>query len=119
MMTDRETNRILVEKCMDFCCKKLCDSDCIPQKGVFPDYRVSFNFRGSNNEAGFLFEHQYGSIRRLRFIVTRRGSDLAAFYYMQKGTNRELTEYLSDKSRIDAFLDDFQHLSDLVDDKHS
>ena len=37
MMTDRETNRILVEKCMDFCCKKLCDSDCIPQKGVFPD----------------------------------------------------------------------------------
>ena len=51
-------------------------------------------------------------------MAVRPGSDLVVSNYMKKGTSQELIEYLSDKSNIKAFVEDFQHLSDSVDDKH-
>ena len=117
MMNNYETNCLLVERGMEHCCENLRGAR-IPEKGIFKPFRVCFNFRGSKNEAFFIIEYQSGNIRWLRFMAVRPGSDLVVSHYMKKGTNRELIEYLSDKSNIKAFVEDFQHLSDSVDDKH-
>jgi len=36
---------------------------------------------------------------------------------MKKGTNEELLTYLSDESNIPEFVNDFQYLSNSLDDK--
>ncbi len=115
-MTHREMNRKLVEKGMEVCSQMLREGKNIPFEGAFNGYHISFDLKGSKNTAMFFFEHDSGNIRRLRFTVYRPGRDLAVNYYMTKGTNEELAQYLSDKSRIDEFTDDFQKLSDSVDE---
>jgi len=117
MMSNYETNCWLVEKGMKYCCEHLHGSR-IPEKGIFTPFRIYFDFRGSKNEAFFIIEYQSGALRWLRFMAVRPGSDMVVSHYMKKGTNQELIEYLSDKSRIKEFVEDFQHLSDSVDDKH-
>lgn len=117
MMNNYKTNCLLVEKGMKICCENLRGA-LIPEKGIFSPFRACFDFRGSKNKAFFIIEHQSGNLRWLRFMAVRPGSDLVVSNYMKKGTSQELIEYLSDKSNIKAFVEDFQHLSDSVDDKH-
>lgn len=117
MMNNYEANCCLVEKGMKICCENL-RGTLIPEKGIFSPFRASFAFRGSKNKAFFIIEYESGDLRWLRFMAVRPGSDMVVSHYMKKGTNQELIEYLSDKSSIKAFVEDFQHLSDSVDDKH-
>ena len=117
MMNDHKTNCLLAERCMEICCENLRDAR-IPEKGIFSPFRICFDFRGSKNQAFFVIEHQSGSLRWLRFMAVRPGSDMVVSHYMKKGTNRELIGYLSDKSNIRTFVEDFRQLSDSVDDKH-
>ena len=117
MMNNYKANCCLVEKGMKICCENL-RGTLIPEKGIFSPFRASFDFRGSKNKAFFIIEYQSGNLRWLRFMAARPGSDMVVSHYMKKGTNQELIEYLSDKANIKAFVEDFQHLSDSVDDKH-
>jgi len=117
VLDNDKANHLLVERCMEYCCENLRGTQ-IPEKGIFSPFRVSFDFRGSKNKAFFVIEYQSGDLRWLRFMAVRPGSDLVVSHYMKQGTNQELIAYLSDKSNIKGFVEDFQHLSDSVDDKH-
>lgn len=77
-----------------------------------------FEYLHGFNKAVFIIEYENDDLRWLRFMVARPGSDMVVSHYMEKGTNQQLIGYLSDKSKIKGFVEDFQHLSDSVDDKH-
>lgn len=117
MKSSYQDNCTLVKKGMDFCCEKLRDHATIPAVGPFSAMRVHFSFRGSKNEAYFQIEHQSGNIRWLRFMAMRPGYDMVVSHYMKKGTNEELITYLSDESNVPEFANDFQGLSNSLDDK--
>jgi len=117
VLDNDKANHLLVERCMEYCCENLRGTQ-IPEKGIFSPFTVSFDFRGSKNKAVFIIEYENDDLRWLRFMVARPGSDMVVSHYMEKGTNQQLIGYLSDKSKIKGFVDDFQHLSDSVDDKH-
>jgi len=112
-----QENLDFVKKGIRVCCEKLRDPEVTPVSGTFPAYRIHFGFRGTKNIAAFRVEPAGGSLRRLQLTVFRNGTDLAVSYYMEKGTNEALLNYLDHGDRVSEFLRAFQELSDSVDEK--
>ena len=116
-MTDEEANLVLVEKSAACCLEKLADPGAIPEEGSFRPYRVTFRYRGSENEVMFRFEHQGGALRRLSLAAVRPGRDVMVSHYIMRGSNGEIAACLADKSRIPEWVESFRSLSASIDDK--
>lgn len=91
----------------------------IPQSGDFKTISVSFQIPSTNNKGYMFIEPSLTGTpkqRRLRIGVCRKGDDKLHSYYLLHDTTERIAEYLQSDKIVKVLIENFQVLSDRVDD---
>lgn len=90
----------------------------IPESGDFKTFSVSFQIPSTNNTGYMFIEPSLTGTpeqRRLRIGVCRKGDDKLHSYYLLHDTTERIAEYLQSDKIVKVLIENFQVLSDRVD----
>lgn len=117
-MTNEETLRILIEKCVKLLAQRIRED--VPETGKFKTYFYVFDIPGTQNQgyASVEFWEPKGLKQRgIRFGAFRKGTDLLVACYMKVGTNSELIAYLEAPDTTEEWQTQIHNFSGSVDDR--
>lgn len=116
-LTDKEIFHLLIEKTISVIISMM-DAEAPTDGEVKPLY-VNFDIPSTNN-MGYMFvlpsEEGIPERRCLRISSCRKGSDKLHSYYLVSDTKEKIKEYLKADGIVKSLINDFQTLSDRVDD---